>query len=568
MSVRTQLERLKAVRDRSQSPKLLAIKLVVFLAAIGVVYLLRPIFQPPIYTAVYDPAMAIVGTIGLFGGLALWFAPPMGENRYESANVKVVVLGGLLVVGVVVGFAVGIPAGMVEERTIADQTMAGSELTDEFPDVEPENARVAPRAVSDVQTGASVSYRQFRLGDSDIARAEDGRLTWSYAVEPEELRNSIFEHQQGVVLADMTRMEDRQIEAIDDVEFEVGEGMFAHRSARWNLIQGDFWARYIDDPIEFTHEGTPYMAYPKTGHEWHLAPIPHTTPTWEGVALVHPDGTIEHLSPEEAQASEILEGQRLYPLYNAEREMGSLSFRGGIVNQMSGIGAHEDQVELADLPPGAGNTQPFVIDLAGQRMSYVTALEPYGEDTRGLDEVWFHDARTGELTYYATGAETLMGPDRAMGIVRSEDTRTNWGNDFEVVEPVPVTVGDELWWHSKVVPVDNTDVSRNVFVSAHSGEAVELYDTESVREFIRADANPDDVEGAVDVGEREQPGEPSDTEPADPDDPDEVAYYIVVTDEDGDVVDRIPITEEQDVSIDVELEDGPAAENETDAGDR
>jgi len=67
-----------------------------------------------------------------------------------------------------------------------------------------------------------------------------------------------------------------------------------------------------------------------------------------------------------------------------------------------------------------------------------------------------------------------------MGIVRSEDSQTGWasgseGGNFQVVEPIPVVIDDQLWWHSKVVPIDQTDVTRNVFVNAHEGEAVELH---------------------------------------------------------------------------------------------
>ncbi|PSP27049.1 hypothetical protein BRC65_08045 [Halobacteriales archaeon QH_2_65_14] len=74
-----------------------------------------------------------------------------------------------------------------------------------------ENARIAPRPVADVQTRGSVSYRRYRLGTSDIARMEDGRLAWSYPIQPDGLRNKLFEHQQGVFVTDMTRMEDREI---------------------------------------------------------------------------------------------------------------------------------------------------------------------------------------------------------------------------------------------------------------------------------------------------------------------------------------------------------------------
>ncbi|MFB6296515.1 MAG: hypothetical protein ABEH66_06730, partial [Halobacteriales archaeon] len=224
------------------------------------------------------------------------------------------------------------------------------------------------------------------------------------------------------------------------------KGMYLHRSADWQLKLTDYLAKYNDDAVEFSHHGTPYMYFPKTGHEWKLLPFPHTVPTWEGGALVHPDGEIEHLSPAEAQDNEILDGQRLYPITLTRTEVGSLGYREGIINQLPIVGAHENEIEIAGLPAGADNEQPFVIDLAGEQMSYVTAMEPYGEDTRGLDEVWFANAETGEYTFFGTDRKTLTGPERAMGIARSADSQTNWGANFVVTEPVPVTVDGSLWW--------------------------------------------------------------------------------------------------------------------------
>ncbi|MCU4743899.1 hypothetical protein [Natronoglomus mannanivorans] len=512
--------------------KQLAIRISILLVVSGAVYVWRPLFHGVFYRMLNSPGGALVGGLTLLAVVVAFLAPPLDRSAVDSIQTKLTLVGVVLVIGVVLALVVGIPANSLEQRTMAEQTMDGAVEVDEFPAINAENPRIAPRDVADVQTRGSVSYRQYRLGESDIARMEDGRLAWSYPIEPDGFRNSIYENQQGVLMSDMTNMENREIQAFDDQPFAVGEGMLFHRSAEWNLKKTDYWAQYNDDPIEFVHDGDAYMAYPKTGHEWHWTPVPHTTPTWEGVALVHTDGTIEHLSPEQAQESEILAGQRLYPLSNTALEMNSLGYRNGIINQLSVVGAHEGHVEVASLPAGAGNSQPFVIDLADEQLSYVTAMEPHGEDTRGLDEVWFVDAYTGEFQYFATGSETLTGPERAMGIVRSADSRTGWGDNFVVIEPVPVTVDAELWWHSKVVPTDNTDITRNVFVNAHTGEAVEIYDTETVREFL-AGGDPEAVE---EVG----------TEPAD--DPD-VAYYIVITGEDGTELDRIPIEPGQNVNI-------------------
>ena len=530
-------------------------------------YFTRPLWHGIVYGIFYSPGMAIFGGGTILAALVLWFLPPfdvsesgrpLGRVLQEADSpleillslrgssgrkirLFVTAVGALALLSVLVS----IPAGMLAERTLAEETMDEATEVEQFPQANPENPRVVPRQVADITTRGSVSYRQHRLGSSDIARMEDGSLGWSYAIQPDGFRNRVVEHQRGILVTDMTRMDDRQIDVYEE-EFTYGEGMVLHRSADWNLKKTDYFAKYEDDAVEFSHEGRPYMYYPKTDHEWHLTPLPHTTPAWDGGALVHPDGEIEHLSPEEARSNPILEGQRLYPLTLTRAEMDSLGYRNGIINQLPTVGAHEGQVEVAGLPEGASNDQPFVIDLEGERMSYVTAMEPYGEDTRGLDEVWFADAETGEYTYFGTGDATLTGPERAMGIARSADSQTNWGQNFVVTEPVPVTVDGDLWWHIKVAPTDFTDVTRNVFVNADSGRAIEIRDDEAVRSFVA---------GTMGDGELE-PGDGGDGTDRD------VVYYVLVTDESGDVIERIPVERGQEATI-VGPEDERVRENGT-----
>ena len=554
----------------------LAVHAATRLLGLGIVFLLgyltRPLWHGFVYGVLYSPGLAVFGGGAIATALVLWFAPPLetdGESAkpllkvFRDADSPVDVLLDMqgsagrklrlfvTVVGVlaVLSILVSIPAGQFEQRTLAQDTMEQSVEVDEFPQANPENPRVVPRQVADITTRGSVSYRQHRLGTSDIARMEDGSLAWSYAIQPDGFRNTLVENQRGVLVTDMTRMDDRQIDVYEE-DFTYGEGMLLTRSADWNLKATDYFAKYDDDAVEFSYEGRPYMYYPKTGHEWHLTPFPHTTPTWDGGALVHPDGRIDHLSPAEARAEPILEGQRLYPMTLTRDEMGSLGYRNGIINQLPAVGAHEGQIEVARLPAGADNAQPFVIDLVGERMSYVTAMEPFGQDTRGLDEVWFVDAETGEYTFFGTDDETLTGPERAMGIARSADSRTNWGQNFVVTEPVPVTVDGDLWWHLKVTPTDFTDVTRNVFVNADSGRTIEIRDDAAVREFIAGTVAEADLE-PIDEGETEDA---------------EAIYFVVITDENGEVIERIPVEPGQETTI-VEPDDERArSENATASG--
>ncbi|MFB6232687.1 MAG: hypothetical protein ABEH61_00355 [Haloarculaceae archaeon] len=559
-------------RGRSLAVHFAVRTLVVGLAVAGW-YISRPLWHGFVYSMLFSPPATVLVGGAVLAVLVLWYLPP---SRVEPADgdrsVSVTIEGGsdirldelfavqgtarrkLRIFGVIVGvlfvlsILVSIPAGALEQRTLAERTTAEATELQEFPQANPENPRVVPREVSDISTRGSVSYRTHRLGPSDIARKEDGSLGWSYSIQPDGFRNRVVENQRGVLITGMTSLDDRPIDVYEE-DFKYGQGMFLYRSADWRLKSTDYIARYNDEAVEFSHDGRPYMYYPKTGHDWQLTPFPHTVPTWDGGALVHPNGTVDHLSPAEARDNAILDGQRLYPLTLTRDEMESLGYREGIINQLPVVGAHEGEVEIAGLPAGTSNSQPFVIDLAGEQMTYVTAMEPYGEDTRGLDEVWFVDADTGEYSFFGTDEATLTGPERAMGIARSADSRTNWGQNFVVAEPVPVTIDGDLWWHIKVAPTDFTDVTRNVFVNAESGDAVEIRNDEDVESFIRGNVSGVGTEPGADTGDGDTGVQESDGGDA--------AYYIVVTDENGTVVERIPVDRNQDARI------VPAGENRT-----
>lgn len=531
--------------DLDMSASRTVIKIVSVLILAGIVWVWRPLFHWLFYSVAFMPTVTYVVGIPMLVGLVLFLLPAFETERSSSMSYKTGILTTVFGICLILGIVLGGLGGIVNDRTMAYETMDQANNVTEFPESNAENPRIITRSVSDIQTRGSTSYRQSRLGTSDIARTENGNLAWSYPIVPDQFQNQLRGNQRGILMSDMTTIEDRNMSVYDNTKFKYGENMLLHRSAEWNILKGDYWVNYYDDPTPFRYEGELYMAYPKTGHEWHLTPVPHTTPTWEGVALVHSDGNIKNLNPNQAQKSEILDGQRVYPIHNARKYAESLGYRNGIVNTLPIIGTFEGVVEPASLPDVSGNSQPFVVDLEGQDMNYVYALEPTGENSRGLDEVWFFDAGSGDAVYYETNEETLFGPERAMGVARGEDTRTDWdtkdsSGQFEVVEPIPTIVDNQLWWHAKVVPVDNTDVNRNVFVNAHTGDVVEISTTNGVEKFLSGE-NPSNINDITNGSVEEENAEENDN----------ADYYVVIRDENGDVVDKIPVKEGQDFDIEV-----------------
>lgn len=433
-------------------------------------------------------------------------------------------------------------AGQVQDREIAEAAMDRVDETDTLPQINADNPRIVPRMVDQQQATGTVGYQQHKLGQSDIARGPDGSLTWSYPIVPDGLRNTIFEPQRGVFLSDMTTIDNRTRTAYDvqpEQNFKPGQGLFFHQSANWNLLKNGYWTQYNDDPVEFIGpNGDAYMAYPQTGHEWNIEfafgviPMPYTQPVWDGVTLIDTDGDITQYSPSEARDEPVLAGQRLYPFDVMNKYISRLGYRDGIINQYPIVGAHENEIELADMPSGAGNSQPFLVDFEERGFGYVATFEPFGENTRGLSELWIADGRTGEFERVQIPEGTdVFGPERAVGLVTSEDTRTNWDR-FDVVEPVPVFIDGTLYWQTKVVPNSNRAIARNVFVNAEDGTAIEIQTTDEITQFLAGEQRLDEFD-QINNGTQEDNRSDSDTGSTG----DET--IIVIRDANGNVVDEI-----------------------------
>jgi len=537
---------------KQQSNREKFLKIAILAGLVGFIWFFRPLFHSLIYATAYSPGFIIGLVPPLVIGVVLFLAPPLDNIWTESVMKKGMLLATVFMFFVVIGGIYGIGAMMIAEKTVAENTMDSVEYVDTPPAMNGDNPRIVPRAVSDTRTDGTLSYSQHRLGTSDIARADDGGLVWSYGIEPDQFRNRLSGNQIGLVHSDMTAMESQSTDTYDNYEFVYGGNMVLWNNVDWQVKKnGGFWSAYSDDPYEFVHDGDAYIAFPKTGHEWNLAPIPHTTPTWDGLALVHEDGKVEHLSPEEAQERPELDGQRLYPLANTKRYAESLNYRNGIINQMGTVGTFEGVIEPAEMPSGVGNDQPFVVDMEGEVMNYMYAMGPPGSGS-GLSEIWFFNAENGQMQAYDTGSSNVFGPNRAVGIAEGTDTQTSWGPDGQAmaVEPVLVTAHDNLYWHIKVVTSDQSDVVRNIFINAESSRdrpqqdeaenAVVMDTSQEVRDFIEGDVDEDDLTTGDEVNIEEPTEEEQESG---------IAYYIVIKDEFGEEVDRIPVEEGQETVI-------------------
>jgi len=129
------------------------------------------------------------------------------------------------------------------------------------------------------------------LGEFEPLDNGEGGIDWVAPREPNGTWNSMANNQDGV----MVIRPDGSAEIVNQ-EFRGGEGMALYRNVNWKLKRKKFFAHhtnqyYVLDGKELLGV-VPYISYGFS--------FPVMVPRWGGVLVVHPDGEIENLSPEQA----------------------------------------------------------------------------------------------------------------------------------------------------------------------------------------------------------------------------------------------------------------------------
>ena len=167
-------------------------------------------------------------------------------------------------------------------------------------------------------------------------------------------------------------------------EFRRGEGMALYRNVEWKLKRKKFFAHHTNQYYVLDGEKllgiVPYISYSFS--------FPVMVPRWGGVLVVHPDGEIENLSPEEAIRDGRFEEEGSIELL--ARKVGDVwKYRNGYWNtwfahkdeaQIPQIDAPENQnASLSNLLPSGNLDQPDALpyphrgDLNGSRLPNPTA---------------------------------------------------------------------------------------------------------------------------------------------------------------------------------------------------
>ncbi len=330
------------------------------------------------------------------------------------------------------------------------------------------------------------------LGQFEPLENGEGGIDWVAPREPNGLYNSLINNQDGV----MVIRPDGSAETVNQ-EFRRGEGMALHRNINWRLKREKFFAHHTNQYYVLDGEEllgvVPYISYEFS--------FPVMVPRWGGVLVVHPDGEVENLSPEEAVRDGRFDGERLYPEELARRVGDVWKYRNGYWNTWF---AHENEAripridasgeqaapdpETAATPQGSSaNEMPFLIP-TGEGPQWFSAAEPYGRSFsmyRGI----YVDAHSGEVTYFKpdTGS-ALIGVNKALDYAKAAFPNYQWGLNAVILEPRPVVKSKTLYWMATITNADKAGVNQTVMVNAsEQGEVTVLETYEDVVAFVEGE---------------------------------------------------------------------------------
>ncbi len=329
------------------------------------------------------------------------------------------------------------------------------------------------------------------LGDFEPLDNGEGGIDWVAPREPNGPWNSLVNNQNGVMVIGP----DGSAEIVNQ-EFRRGEGMALYRNVDWQLKREKFFAHHTNQYYVLDGEEllgvVPYISYRFS--------FPVMVPRWGGVLVVHPDGEVENLSPEEAIRDERFEGERLYPEELARKVGDVWKYRNGYWNTWF---AHEDEARIPQIsPPEEGsapdgqpaslqgtftNQMPFLIPTE-DGPQWFSAAEPYGRSFsmyRGI----YVDAHSGEVTYFKpdTGS-ALIGVNKALDYAKATFPNYQWGENAVILEPRPVVKDRTLYWMATITNADKAGVNQTVMVNAsEQGEVTVLETYEDVVAFVEGE---------------------------------------------------------------------------------
>ena len=302
-------------------------------------------------------------------------------------------------------------------------------------------------------------------------------LAWTAFRTPDGAFRIFSKKTQGFVTLNAESTERRVKQ--NDAELEVAPGQLLTDNLRWRLLKRHYLIDLANPVGALGRDGRPIIIVPYISYKGWLI----RRPVLGGVFVVHPDGEIEDLSPDEARKRpEITSTGRLFPDTLARRIHDSYAYKRGIWNRFV---LHEEQTQISDTE---SNQQPYLIDFGERGVKWVTVAEPYGQ-AFAANAIFLTDTVTGKTEIWRVPQkESLSGNRRAVqtvrsvsipGVVFAGEGASGTGGRFKVVEPRPVFVRGRLLYLLSVIPENANSVSKSVVVDAARNKVVAIFDNDT-----------------------------------------------------------------------------------------
>jgi hypothetical protein len=186
--------------------------------------------------------------------------------------------------------------------------------------------------------------------------------------------------------------------------------------------------------------------------------------------VISQDGSIERVESDEVTSHPVTHNQNVVPYSVSQRIVISMKwYNSGWENIRI---QRQDDYELASTEDGS-NSQPYLIKTSDGDLKYMYAMEPYGENTKGIYKIFVMDAQTMETEVIKfNGSGTLAGPGRAATYV--EQLQPAWFQSeggYIMSEPLPIKWNNELFWMYRVSKRSGQGgIAGIAFVSAEDPE--------------------------------------------------------------------------------------------------
>jgi hypothetical protein len=334
-------------------------------------------------------------------------------------------------------------------------------------------ARILPQEVAEQLATSGYNSSTSRLAQTHIVLDADGNISWTFGQVPNGTWRKYTAKTQGVATLNAeSTARDLQLTKED---FEISTNVRWTDDLKWRAYKRHFFTDVAETVYLVTASGEPVIVAPYIKYVGFWVKVPELA----GVYVVHPDGTMDDLSPEEAeQRPFIVQSGRMFPESLARRIQESYQYKDGILNRLF---THKEQTQISDT---GSNNQPYLMDFGKEGTKWVSTAQPYGK-AQATNAIFLTDTITGETeVWHVPQSEAYTGNSKALDIVRAysmpgitfaasgaEDS----AGKFEAVEPRPIIVDGQLQFMVSVIPHSRTTVTKTVIVDAKDNKAVAVF---------------------------------------------------------------------------------------------